>query len=192
MPRGCAKASGCRLQVSLSCVVLYQIVLLQYLSRSHLPRLAGLHCHHFLSCGLQAVTREVHRSYLNRLICSVQDHLIVLTLLIISMTFVLSLTQMLVLLSLSMMMSILLSMLVCVAASLFCVCLVNVQMDAPYDIVESKHELDNTFENWKQNVSLQADGNLLLKTGVWRMPPSLPSIFVVYFVLFLFLETTQT
>ena len=51
------------------------------------------------------------------------------------MTFVLSLTQVLVLLSLSMMMSILLSMLVCVAASLFYVCLVNVQMDAPYDIL---------------------------------------------------------
>ena len=56
-------------------------------------------------------------------------------------------------------------------------------------LVESKHELDNTFENWKQNLSLQADVNLLLKTGVWRMPPSLPSIFVAYFVLFLFLET---
>ena len=50
----------------------------------------------------------------------------------ISMSFVLSLTQMLVLLSLYVMLSILLSILVCAAASLFCACLVSVQVSAPY------------------------------------------------------------
>ena len=78
------------------------------------------------------VTREVHRSSLRRLICPAQDHLIFLTVLIISMTFVLSLTQMLVFLSLYVMLSILLSILVCAAASLFCACLVSVQVSAPY------------------------------------------------------------
>ena len=47
------------------------------------------------------------------------------------MSFVLSLTQMLVLLSLYVMLSILLSILVCAAASLFCACLVSVQVSAP-------------------------------------------------------------
>ena len=49
MSRGWAKASACRLQVSLSCAVLCQIVSLQYLSRSSLHRLAGLCCRIFLS-----------------------------------------------------------------------------------------------------------------------------------------------
>ena len=61
--------------------------------------------------------------------------------LIMSMTFVLSLTYMLVLLSLYMMLRILLSILVCVAASLFCACLVSVQVSAPYVIAGSTHEL---------------------------------------------------
>ena len=56
MSRGWAKASACRLQVSLSCAVLCQIVSLPYLSRSSLHRLAGLSCRLFLSCGLQVVT----------------------------------------------------------------------------------------------------------------------------------------
>ena len=59
-------------------------------------------------CGLQVVTREVHRSSLRRLTWPAQDHFIFLTLLIISMIFVLSLTQMLVILSLYVMLSILL------------------------------------------------------------------------------------
>ena len=118
--RGWAKASVCRLQVSLSCAVLCHIVSLQYLARSSLHRLAGLPCRLFLSYGLQVVTREVHRSSLRRLICPAQDHLMFLTLLIISMTFVFSLTQMLVFLYLYVMLSILLSILVCAAASLFC------------------------------------------------------------------------
>ena len=64
-----------------------------------------------------------------------------LTVYIISMTFVLSLTQMLVLLSLYVMLSILLSILVCAAASLFCACLVSVQVSAPYVIPGSTQEL---------------------------------------------------
>ena len=111
MSRGWAKASACCLQTTLSCAFLCHIVSLQYLSRSSLHRLAGLPCRLFLSYGLQLVTREVHRSSLRRLICPAQDHFIFLTVLIISMTFVLSLTQMLVFLSLYVMLSILLSIL---------------------------------------------------------------------------------
>ena len=102
------------------CFPLLHIVSLQYLSRSSLHRLAGLPCRLFLSYGLQVVTREVDRSSLRRLICPAQDHFIFLTVLIISMTFVLSLTQTLVFLSLYVMLCILLSILVCAAASLFC------------------------------------------------------------------------
>ena len=69
MSCGWAKASACRLQITLSCAVLCHIVSLQYLSRSSLHRLAGLPCRLFLSYGLQAVTREVHRLSLRRLIC---------------------------------------------------------------------------------------------------------------------------
>ena len=96
MSRGWVKASACRLQITLYCAVLCHIVSLQYLSRSSLHRLAGLPCRIFLSYGQQVVTREVHRSSLRRLTCPAQDHFICLTVLIISMTFVLSLTQMLV------------------------------------------------------------------------------------------------
>ena len=109
MSRGWAKASACCLQITLSCASLCHIVSLQYLSRSSLHRLAGLPCRLFLSYGLQVVTREVHRSSLRRLICPAQDHFIFLTVVIISMTFVLSLTQMLVFLSLYVTLSILLS-----------------------------------------------------------------------------------
>ena len=129
--RGWAKALACRLQVSLSCAVLCQIVSLQYLARSSLHRLAGLHCRLFLSYGLQVVTRVVHLSSLRRLICPAQDHFIFLTLLIISMTSVFSLTQTLVFLSLYVMLSILISILVCPAASLLCACLVSVQVSPP-------------------------------------------------------------
>ena len=104
---GWAKASTCRLQITLSCAVLCHIVSLQYLSRSSLHRLAVLLCRLFLSYGLQAVTSEVDRLSLKRLICPANDHFIFLTVYIISMTFVLSLTQMLVLLSLYLMLSIL-------------------------------------------------------------------------------------
>ena len=52
-----AKASACRLQVSLSCAVLCQIVSLQYLSRSSHRRLAGLPCRLFLSWSPSGDTR---------------------------------------------------------------------------------------------------------------------------------------
>ena len=134
MSRGWAKASACRFQITLSCALLCHIVSLQYLSRSSLHRLAGLSCRLFLSYGLQVVPREVHRLSLRRLICPAQDHFLFLTVLIISMTCVLSLTQMLVFLSLYVMLIILLSIVVCAAASLFCACLVSVQVSAPCHI----------------------------------------------------------
>ncbi len=56
------------------------------------------------------------------------------------MTFVHSLTQMLVFLSLYVMLSILLSILVCAAASLFCACLVSVQVSAACVIAGSMQE----------------------------------------------------
>ena len=86
-----------------------------------------------------------------------------LTMYIISMTFVLSLTQMLVLLSLYVMLSIFLSILVCAAASLFCVCLVSVQVSAPYVIAGSTQELYTCL--FRQ---------MTRYPSVWRMPPSLP------------------
>ena len=120
------------LQVSVTCAQLCQLVSFRHLLRLFLHYLAGLPLHVFLSYGLQVVTHEVHhRSSLRRLTCSAQDHLIFLTLLIMSITFFLSLTQMLVFLSLYVMLSILLSILVCAAASLFCACLVSVQFSAP-------------------------------------------------------------
>ena len=131
MSRGSAKASACRLQVSLCCAVLCPIVSLQYLSRSSLHRWAGLLCRLFLSYGLQVVTREVHRSSLRRLMCPAQDD-IFRTLLII---FVLYLTQMLVFLSLYVMLSIHLAILFCAAVSLFCACLVSVHVSAPCHII---------------------------------------------------------
>ena len=59
--------------------------------------------------------------------------------------FVLSLTQMLVFLSLYVMFSLLLSILVCAAASLFCACLVSVQVSAPYATAGSTQELYTCF-----------------------------------------------
>ena len=136
-----AKASACRLQVSMSCAVLCQIVSLQYLSRSSFHRLAGLP--KALSYGLQVVTREVHRSSSRRLICPAQDHFIFLALLIIklSMTFVLSLTQMLVFLSFACDVEHTSFTLFCAAACLFCACLVSGQYSAPYVIAGSTQEL---------------------------------------------------
>ena len=58
---------------------------------------------------------------------------------------VLSLTQMLVFLSLYVMLSLLLSILVCAAASLFCACLVSVQVSAPYVTAGSTQELYTCF-----------------------------------------------
>ena len=141
MSRGWAKASACRLQITLYCAFLCHIVSLQCLSRSSLHRLAGLPCRFFLSYGLQEVTRQIHPSSLRWLICPAQDHFIFLTVLIIYMTFVLPRTQMLVFLYLYVMLSILLSILVFAAASLLCACLVSVHVSAPYVIAGSTQEL---------------------------------------------------
>ena len=107
------------------------------LSAAWLVSLVVFSCHN----GIQVVTSEVRRSSLRRLICPAQDHFIFLTLLIISMTFVLSLTQMLVFLSLYVMLSILLSSLVSAAESLSCACLVSFHVSAPYVIAGSPQKL---------------------------------------------------
>ena len=131
-----------------------------------------------INYGLQVVTREVHRVCLRRLMCSTRDHLIFLTLLIMSMTCVLSLTQMLIFLSLYVMFSILLSILVCAAASLFCACLVSVHVSAPYRIPCNIQEVYTCL--------FRQTGCLLLKIyRCWRMPPachdsSLYRIFLVH------------
>ena len=70
-----AKTSACRLQISMSCVVL-QYRVAPVLSRSTVHRLAGLRCRLFLAYGLQLVTHEEHRSSLRRLTCPAQDHFI--------------------------------------------------------------------------------------------------------------------
>ena len=140
--RGWAKVSACHLQVSLACAVLCQIVSLQYLSRSSLHRLACLPCHIFLSYGLQVVTREVHLSVVFEPVdmpcpgpfrfSQIADYVYNLCPLP---------DQTLVFLSLYVMLSTLLSILVCAAASLFCACLVSVQIPAPYVIAGSTQEL---------------------------------------------------
>ena len=89
--RGWAKASACRLQVSMSCGVLCHIASAQYLSRLSFRRLTGFPCRIYLSYGLNLVISEVRRSSLMRLMCPAKDHFISLTFLIISMIFVLSL-----------------------------------------------------------------------------------------------------
>ena len=55
---GWANALACRLQVSLSCAVLCQIVSLQYLSRPSLHRLAGLPCRLFVSWSQSGDTQS--------------------------------------------------------------------------------------------------------------------------------------
>ena len=165
MSCGWAKASACHLQVSLSCAVLCHIVSLQNLSRSSLHHLADLQCRIFLSYGLQVVTCEVHRP--------AQDHLILLTFLITSMTFVLSRKQMLVFLSLY----------VCWAYFITFwsvwphVCSVLVWSVSSslhhYVIAGSSQELYNCL------FSGRWQGCFWRYPGVWRMPPSLPWFFVV-------------
>ena len=179
MSRGWAKASHA--VSKLPCLVLSTAIscrssiCLGRLSTAWLVFRVVFSCHN----GLQVVTREVHRSSLRRLICPSQDHFMYLTVLIISMTFVLSLTQMLVFLSLYVMLSILLSMLVCAATSLFCACLVSVQVSAPYVMAGSTHEL-----------SLQADGNVAFEDvpvfGICR--PACHDSSLYLFVLVIFLD----
>ena len=135
-----AKASACCLQITLSCAFLCHIVSLQYLSRSSLHRLAGLPCRIFLSWPPSGDTRgpsvvfeavdmpcpgPFHFSYSVDYIYDLCPPL----------------TQMLVFLSLYVMLSILLSILACAATSLFCACLVSVQVSAPYVMAGSTQEL---------------------------------------------------
>ena len=135
------KASAYRLQITLSCAFRCHIVSLQYLSRSSLHRLAGSPLSSFLVIWSPSGDTRGPSVVFEAIYIPAQDHFIFLTVLIISMTFVLSLTQMLVFLSLYVMLSILLSILVCAAASLFCACLVSVQVSAPYIIAGNTQEL---------------------------------------------------
>ena len=59
---------------------------------------------------------------------------------------------MLVLLSLYVMLTILLSILVCAAESLFCACLVSVQVSAPYVMAGSTQELLYNVQSWYDKV----------------------------------------
>ena len=138
--RGWANASACRLQVSLFCAVLFQIVSLQNLSRSSIHLLAGLTCRLFLSCGLCSGDKRCTSIFFEA-VDMPRTISFFLALLIIYIIFVLSLTQMLVLLSSYVMLSILLFSLVCTAASLFCVGLVSVQVSAPYVMAGTIQEL---------------------------------------------------
>ena len=85
-------------------------------------------------------------------LCSGPFHF--LKFIIISMTCVLSLTQMLVYPSLYAMLSILLSILVSVAASLFCACLVSVQISAPHVIASRTQELYTKYCHFRQMARL--------------------------------------
>ena len=100
------------------------------------------------------------------------------------MSFVLSLTLMLVLLSLYVMLSILLSILVCAATSLFCACLVSVQVSAVCTICHSWQHTGVVY------LSLQADGKVAFEDipvfGVCR--PAYHDSSLYLFVLVLFLE----
>ena len=133
-------------------------------------------------CQVLKIKREVHRSSLRRLICPAQDHFICLTVLIISMTFVLSLTQMLIFLSLYVMLSILLSILVCDSSSLSCACLVSVQVSAPYVIAGSTQELYTCLFRQMARLLLEISRCF----GVCR--PACHDSSLYLFVLVLFLE----
>ena len=98
-------------------------------------------CSNVWSCGDIPVIVYIVLCMCRIHMCPAKDHFTFLTLLIISMTFVLSLIQMLVFLSLYVMLRIRLSILVCAATSLFCACLVSVQVSAPYVIAGSTQEL---------------------------------------------------
>ena len=97
------------------------------------------------------------------------------------MIFVLSLTHMLVFLSLYEMLSILLSILVCAAASLFCACLVSVQVSA--------HICHSWQHTGVVHLSLQAEGNVAFEDipvfGVCRLACHDSSLYLFLLVLFL-------
>ena len=168
MSCGWAKASACRLQVSLSCAVICQIVLLDPVFVQVVPLPLGWSPLSYVLVIWSPSGNTRGRSIVFEALdmpCPIPFHF--LTLLIISMTFVFSLTQTLVCLSLYVMLSILLSTLVCAAASLFCACLVSVQVYAPYVIAGSTQELYTCL--FRQMARL-----LLKMSRCLTMPPSLP------------------
>ena len=91
---GWAKASACRLQVSLSCAVLCQIVSLQYLARSSLHCLAGLPCHLFLLLWCPSGDTRGPSVFFEAVDMPLPGPFRFSQLLIISITFVLYLAQM--------------------------------------------------------------------------------------------------
>ena len=109
MSRGWLKTSACCFQVCLSWAVFCQVVSFQYSSKSSLHLFAGLPRNLFLPYGFEVVMRFVHLSSLSRLMCSAQDHFILLVVFITSVTPVFALTQVFVFLSWYVTLSILLS-----------------------------------------------------------------------------------
>ena len=91
------------------------------MSNSSVHRLTSLPCRLFLSCSPSGDTRCPSVVF-EEVDMPCKDHFIFLTLLIISMTFVISLTQMLVFLFLYVMLGLLLSMLVCSVLLYGCQC----------------------------------------------------------------------
>ena len=112
------KASACRLQVSLSCAVLCQIVSLQYLSRSPLHRYKRGPSVVFEEVGMPCPGPFRFSHFADHVYdcCPLPDPDVGLS-------------------SLYMMLSIRLSILVCAAASFFCACLSS----APYIVPGSTH-----------------------------------------------------
>ena len=109
----------------------------------------------------------VIRSYLMLLMCPAHEHYIVLTLLIMSMTFVFYLTQTFVLLSSYVMLSIIISFLVCAMQVKFSSsCWMTVEVSSPYVIAGSTQELYTWL--FRQMARL-----LLKKSQRLTMPPSL-------------------
>ena len=123
-----------------NCAVLCQIVPLQYMSRSSLHLLAGLPCRLFLSLwspsgntrGPSVVFEAVDMPWpgpfnFSHIADNIYDFC--------------PLPDPLMLVFLPLMLNILLSILVCAATSLFCACLANVEVSAPYATAGSTQEL---------------------------------------------------
>ena len=143
MYRCWAKASACRLQITLSSAVLCHIMSLQYLFRQVVsPPLGWSPLSSFLVIWSPGGDTRVPSVVFEAvdMPCPGAFHFF-LTLNIIAMTFVLPMTQMLVLIYLYVMLSILLYMLVCAAARLFCGCLLSVHVSVPHVIAGNTHQL---------------------------------------------------
>ena len=160
-----------------SCAILCQIVSLQYLSRSSLHCLVGLLCQDFLSWSTSGDTRGPS-------VCPAQNHFIFPIINSwLSMACVFSRTQMLVLLALYVMLSILLSILVCATASLFCGCLTSahVYMFHCHHLLpwSPNHSWKHTWVTCTPVFSGRWHGCIWRTPGVWRIPPSMPWLFLV-------------